>query len=286
MAKTTETPEKSNTEVAEVKVYDPNALPAYLQSGTHKVDDDNFDSSDVVLPRLKLLQSQSSEVKDYPDAGLGHFWHTGADLDIGDTFDFVVVSRKKKFLLMAPMDDGQGVLARADDAKTWDRIGSWTVKLDKRNTAVWEIKDTDVIRSGLTNWGTSFPGDENSPPAATLFYEYLVILPAFPELGPVIMSLARSAISRAKKGLNDKIEMHKAAGRPLQAIVFRARATADKNDSGQDFYNWQFIGGGFADEATYRKAVELSNTLTDYKVQDEGGAASEGTAAPATSNDY
>ena len=277
---------ETKTEVTEVKVHDPNAVPAYLQSGNHKVTEDNFDASDVVLPRLKLLQSQSPEVKDYPEASLGNFWHTGADLNVGDTFDFVVVSRKKKYLLMAPMEDGQGVLARAEDAKTWDRTGTWTVKLDKRNTVTWEIKDTDVARSGLAEWGTSFPGDENSPPAATLFYEYLVILPSHPELGPVIMSLARSAIARAKKGLNDKIEMHKAAGRPLQALVFRARATTDKNDSGQDFYNWQFIGAGFADEATYRKAVELSTTLTDYRVQDEGGAAAEGSAPAADSKDY
>ena len=263
-------PETASTEVAEVKVHDPNALPAYLQTGEHKIDQDNFDSSDVVLPRIKLLQSQSTEITDYPEAVIGNFWHTGADMDLGETVDFVVVSRKKKYLLIAPMDDGQGVLARAEDAKTWDRTGSWDVKMDKRNTVKWEITNLDVEKSGLAKWGTSFPGDENSQPAATLFYEYLVILPKFPELGPAIMSLARSAIQRAKKGLNDKISMHQAAGRPMQAAVFRARATVEKNDAGQDYRNWQFIGAGFADEATYRSAVELSTTLTTYKVQDEG----------------
>lgn len=263
-------PETASTEVAAVKVHDPNALPAYLQSGTHKIDQDNFDSSDVVLPRIKLLQSQSTEITDYPEAVIGHFWHTGADMDLGETVDFVVVSRKKKYLLITPMDDGQGVLARAEDAKTWDRTGSWEVKMDKRNTVTWTISDLDVEKSGLAKWGTSFPGDENSQPAATLFYEYLVIMPKFPELGPAIMSLARSAIQRARKGLNDKISMHQAAGRPMQAAVFRARATMDKNDSGQEYRNWQFVGAGFAEEAVYRQAVELSTTLTAYKVQGEG----------------
>lgn len=253
----------------EVSTIDPN-LPSYLQTGDYAPQQDNFDSSDVVIPQVKLLQATSGEVTQYEEAKTGDFWHTGMDMSLGADFEFVVISRRKKYLLVAPMDDGQGVLARAEDAKTWDRTGKWDVKVDKKTTATWEITDLDVEKSGLTNWGTYDPDDENSPPAATLFYEYLILLPDHPDLGAAVLSLARSAIRPAKKGLNDKIGMHQGAGRPMQAIKFRAKSTGEKNDAGQDFRGWQFTGAGFADEDLFKQAYELSKVLTNYAVKDEG----------------
>lgn len=264
----------------------PDNLPAYLQNKQYAPQQDNFDSSDVVVPRVKLLQATSSELTDFDDAKAGNFWHTGADLNLGDSTKFVVISRKKKYLLVAPLDDGQGVLARAEDATTWDRTGKWEIKLDKRNTAIWEITDLDVAKSGLTDWGTSDPHDENSPPAATLFYEYMVLLPDHLELGPAILSLARTAIKSAKKGLNDKIAMHRSAGRPMQAIQFMMKSTVDQNDSGQDYRGYQFVGAGFATEEVFNTAMEYAETLTDYKVMDEASAADEGTRKKADSEDF
>lgn len=274
----------AKTDVA-TKPIDPN-LPAYLQGSNYAPQQDNFDSTDVVIPRVKLLQATSAEITAFDNAKSGEFWHTGADLALGDQMDFVVISRKKKYLLVAPMDDGQGVLARAEDAKTWDRLGKWTIKIDKKNTVDWEIKDLDVEKSGLAKWGSFDVDDENSPPAATLFYEYLVLLPDHLDLGPAVLSLARTAITPAKKGLNDKIAMHKAAGRPMQAVCFRARTTAEKNNAGQDYRNFQFMGNGFVAEDVFKKALDFAETLTDYKVMDEAGANEDGRKPSANSDDF
>lgn len=245
------------------------ALPAYLQD-VKVQNDDNFDASDVAIPQIKLLQGTSDQVKNFDNAKSGNYWHTGMDMPLGDEVTFIVCSRKKKYLLQAPMDDGQGVLARAEDAKTWDKLGSWDVKIDKKTTATWAIEDLDVEKSGLTDWGSSDPDDENSPPAATLFYEYLVIMPDHLDLGPAVISLARSQIKKAKKGLNDKIALHTGNGRPLQALKFKATVVDEKNDSGQDYNNWQFTGLGFASEEEYKTAKDYGEALSDYKVQDEG----------------
>lgn len=274
----------AKTDVA-TKPVDTN-LPAYLQGANYTPQDDNFDSSDVVIPRVKLLQATSAEITAFDNAKSGEFWHTGADLSLGSEMDFIVISRAKKYLLVAPLDDGQGVLARADDAKTWDRTGKWEVKIDKKNTVTWEINDRDVAKSGLDKWGTFDKDDENSPPAATLFYEYLVLLPNHLDLGPAVMSLARTAITPAKKGLNDKIAMHKAAGRPMQAIVFRAKSGVDKNSSNQDYRTYQFTGNGFASEDVFNKALDFARTLTNYKVMDEAGAGEDGRAPKADSNEF
>lgn len=247
------------------------SVPAYLQNVNAGTQTDNFDASDVAIPQIKLLQGSSTEVSEHDNAKPGNFWHTGMDIDLGDSLKFIVCSRRKRYLLQAPLDDGQGILARAEDAKTWDRTGSWKVKIDKKTTATWTIDDLDVMKSGLTKFGTSDPEDENSPPAATLFYEYLVLLPDHLDLGPAVISVARSAIKKAKKGLNDKISLQAQNGRPLQSLTFSAKSVTEQNSSNQDFNNWQFTSAGFAPEEQYNKAVQIASDLADYKVQDEGG---------------
>ena len=245
-------------------------VPAYLQNYEYQ-SSDNFDASDVVLPRIKLLQGTSKELETFNDAKAGMFWHTGVDEPLGDSFVFLVADRRKKYLLTAPIEDGQGVLARADDAKTWDRTGSWSVKSKKvKKPLKWDITTLSVEESGLANWGTFDPEDPESPPAATLFYDYLVFLPDRLDLGPSVVSLARSQIKKAKRGLNDKIQLHANNRRPMQAVLFAANSVDDSAD-GQSFKNWQFRGAGFnMDEALFNMAKEHVGALANYKIKDEG----------------
>ena len=263
---------KSTAVATKDQVKDESQLPAYLQGGEHQIQDDNFDSSDVVLPRIKLLQGISPEVEQFDEAKSGLFWHTGMDIPLGESFKFVVADRRKKYLLAAPINDGQGVLARADDAQTWNTTGEWSVKLkDVKKPVTWTVTDLSVEKSGLTTWGTSNPDDPDSPPAATLFYDYLVFLPDYPELGPAVVSLARSQIRAAKKGLNDKIKLHATNKRPMQAVLFEAHSINDSSD-GQDFKNWSFRGAGFnQDEALFNTAREHIGALAsdDIRIQDE-----------------
>lgn len=265
-----------STAVATTKE-DLDQLPAFMRDSQVASGSDNFDSSDVVLPKIKLLQATSAEVEAYDNAKTGIFWHTGLDMPLGTEIHFVIADRRKKYLLSAPMEDGQGVLARADDAKTWDRTGKFEVKLKGiKKPVVWEIKDKDVLKSGLADWGTQNPEDEDSPPAATLFYDYLVFLPDHPDLGPAVLSLARSQIKPAKKGLNDKIKLHLSNKRPMQGCIFIAEVTSEKNSDGQDFKNMRFKSGGFVqDEALFNTAVEHAGSLADYKIQDEGDTGEE-----------
>lgn len=243
-------------------------LPAYLQNTQLPQQDDGFGAEDVKMPSIRLLQGTSPQLKDFAEASLGEFWHDGMDTPLGEEFQFIVCSRRKRYLLMAPMIDSQGVLARADDGKTWDTTGTWEVQIEKRRTVEWSIRNRDVIKSGLTAWGSSDPDDVNSPPAATLMYEYLVMLPAHQELSPVLIIATRSSIKRAKKGLNDKILMHRSNGRPMQALLFGATPFEDTNKDSQKFFNWTFRGLGFATEEQYNVALELSKTFETYAVDD------------------
>ena len=165
------------------------ATPDYLQ-GVSREDaglDDNFDASDVVIPSIRLLQGTSPQCADFDDAKAGVFWHTGIGEPL-ESFDFVVCSRRKKYLLRAPLTDDQGVLARAENGVTWDRMGTWTVMVDKKTSVTWTIDDLNVARSEVSKWGSHDPSDPRSPPAATLFYDYLVLLPNHLDWGPCVMS--------------------------------------------------------------------------------------------------
>ena len=257
-----------STEIAAKSDIDPN-LPAYLQGANYK-NEDNFDSSDVTIPRIKLLQGTSPEVTDFDNARIGDFWHSGMDMPLGQKFKFVVADRRKKYLLSAPLEDGRGILARCDDCVTWDRLGKWQVKQKNvKQPVTWEITDRNLIASGLTQWGTYNPDDEDSGPAATLFYDYLVFLPDFPDLGPAVITLARASVRKAKKGLNDKISLHNNNGRPMQSILFEASSVDDNSDSG-GFKNWQFTGAGFnMDEKLFNIAREHIGALSTVKIADE-----------------
>ena len=262
---------RKKKEVATVVAGAMATVPEYLKGIEVPVDDSNFDSSDIILPQIKLLQGVSDQIAEFDTAVIGDFWHTGLDESLSDSIDFVIINRRKKYLLLPPQGDNQGILARSDDNVTWDTMGKWDVQIDKRTTVTWTIEDLNVDRSGLGKWGSSFPGDPNSPPAATQFYEYMVLLKNRLEIGPCILSLARSQIATAKKGLNTKISMNLSMNRPLQCILYKATSRTVTNSSGQDYKNFVFIGGGFADEHLYNKAVELHKTMPfdNIEVQDE-----------------
>jgi hypothetical protein len=250
--------------------------PAYLQELEKRgpvQNRDNFDSTDVTIPRIKLLQALSAEIENFDTAKAGIFWHTGLDLPLDQEFPFVIVSRRKRYLLVAPLEDGQGILARSEDFINWvPPHGRFEIKIKGRKTpVVWTLAPT-VAESGLDKWGSYNPDDENSPPAATIFYEYLILLPEHMDFGPVVLSLTRSQIKKAKKGLNDKIQMHASAGRPMQALIFVAKVVKEEGQEGA-YFNFQFTSGGFAPKPIFDQAWEMKDALRIYRVQDEEGAA-------------
>ena len=171
--------------------------------------------------------------------------------------------------------------SQAAEVAWWiDRTGTWQVKLKGIKTPVtWTIEDLDVKKSGLDQWGTYNPDDEDSPPAATLFYDYLVILPDHMDLGPSVISMVRSSVRVARKELNTKISTHASNGVPMQALVFEAGSFTDSNSAGEDFKNWTFKSAGFASEELFAKAQEYKGLLETYTVQDEESAVTEGSGA-------
>ena len=274
---------KDKAEPASTDLVPLNDEPAYLADPDimNTGIKDNFDASDVSVPQIKLLQGTSKEVINREKGAQGgYFWHTGWSKVIED-LKFVACHRRKRYVLLAPMDDGQGVLARADDAKTWDRKGDWEVNLGKNqgNKKVrWPINNTSVVSSGLHLFGTSDPDNPNSPPAATLFYEYLVIQPDAPDDGPAILSFSRTALKVARKDLNSKIDLFRATGRPMQALVFAATPRGVDAD-GERYFTMDVRNVGFASKEVKDAAVNMGRALQNvYQPDSYDDAAASGGA--------
>lgn len=283
---------KKAAEKTEVATTNSNsALPAYLadtKKGTHL---QGMDASDYIVPRIKLLQGISDELTTFENAKDGIFWLNVLDIPLGETLDFIPISNRKRYLLLPPRGDTRGVLARADDGKTWNPpTGEWEVKLKNiKNPVKWVIPAEvsqvvdgvekmvaihgDVRKSGLAEFGSSNPDDPDSNPAATLFYEYLVYLPDFPEYSPALLSLARSQAKKARD-LNGKIEF---SGQPMQALKLTAKVVVETKD-GDKFNNYLFIRNGFAEEEQFDKCVGLNERYGNYRGADEEGLAEDGGA--------
>jgi hypothetical protein len=258
-------------------VADKNAVPAYLQGVAVTDTMSNLDASDMILPRIKLLQAISAEITSNENAKVGMFWHNvlGEPIGVGGELSFVVISHKKKFLLMAPLGDQRGVLARAEDGVNWSPPeGTFEVKLKNiKETQKWVLKPT-VRESGLAEFGSSVAADPDSKPAAVLIYEYLVYLPDYPHLSPIVMSLSRSSAKKGKD-LNSKMQFR---GAPLNAMRFKAIATDDVGDEGP-FKNWMFQNDGWATEDEYKRCEVLAEKFASgYKTADEEGVVGEGDA--------
>lgn len=265
---------KETKELATAGALSGSALPTFLQGKAAASLPSGVDASDMIIPRVKLLQGISPELEAFENAKNGHFWHNVLNELMGTEFEFIIASYRKKYLLMAPMNDPRGVLARAEDGVHWKPPqGTFEVKLKGvKDPQVWKLAPT-VRDSGLAEFGSSVAGDEDSKPAAVLVYEFLIYMVEYPHLSPIIMSLARSQAKRGKD-LISKITFRNA---PLAGMKFKAIVTDEVGDEGP-YKNVAFQNAGWASEDEYNTVTTIAEKFTDYKVADEEGLAKEGDA--------
>lgn len=233
-----------------------NNLPAFMQGA----DDGkgNIDRSDLVIPRVALMQSVHKEVEE-GKAEAGSFFHTILEEELGQTIeDLIIVHISKRYTLWNPRHAGGGILARADNGREWNepfRDKTFEVQPDKqrKNYKVkWET-GTKVGRDvGLGMWGTGDPANEDSPPAATLTYVLVCLIASRMDLGPFVILLQRSA-EPVGKNLLTKVKLDTA---PLYGQVYRLGQKVQGSPSG-DFFQYTFAKNGHVpDEALFLKLQE------------------------------
>lgn len=237
-------------------------LPDFLKDYSGPRGTEGIESQDVTIPRLKIGQAMSKEVKDGKVAeGDLYLNITGEVLaKAGETLRIVLIARGKEFILWRPRNDnGGGILARAKPVPTgdgvryaWDKSNtSFDVKIDGKTKATWNTKKF-IDEDGLDQWGSEFGYQKNGDPvnadsgiAATAHHNFIVMLP---DHGNIVaaMSLSRSQTKKAKDW-NAALKLSPA---PIFSRLFTV-ATLDEPHGNETYKNFDIKPAGFVDGADF-----------------------------------
>lgn len=235
------------------------ALPAHLQGKAKEHKIGNVDSTDLIVPRVKLMQKISPELEVYEGLKAGRFFHNVANVDMGPEIDGIPILMTKTYVLWAPRNDDRGILARASDGVNWDIPGlEFEVKpKGSPNNIKYKLGKTvhDRPEGGgpaMSEFGSSIPGDPQSAPAAALTYQFLWYFPDFPHLSPSMILNTRSSV-KPGKGLLSKLDHV-----PVDHYYakFRIGCVTEKGDEG-DYFNYSYTMIGYADEEVGKITADL-----------------------------
>lgn len=237
-------------------------LPAHMRDDVG-MGKENIGQADMDIPRLKLMQGLSKELPLYDDLKSGDFFHTATEAIFDEPFRVVPIFMDKQYILWRPLEDGGGIMARASDGVHWaPSAGSFKVKLDRKDgggEVEWKLAHT-VQESGLANWGTMNPRDTNSPPAATLMYNFLLAFPDDPDQLPAVLTFQRSSIKIGRKFMTKL----KTVRTPLFGSVFTLSSFVDHNSANKDFNNINIVGSGLVEDPDlYQMYKDLHLSLTN-----------------------
>lgn len=249
-------------------------VPDYLKD-TQSTGLEGLGKDDFKVPRIKLMQALNPEVREFQGQAIpGEFWHTGGSLSLGSEFVFVPCIVGKRAVLWDPNNGQQGgdILAFSKNGLNWDSGGDreFKVKLKGGKDVVWRTGKS-VPASKLVEWGSSDTSEDNSPPAATLIYEYLCYLPDHPELSPCVMGTFRTAIPNAKSLNTSLLGLRK----PTASIAVRC-FSVEKQEGKQAWFVPQFKTSGYVSKELYNTTSKLAEQYSDYQAeysQDEAKAA-------------
>jgi hypothetical protein len=223
-----------------------NQLPAHMRDDVD-MGKEGIGQQDMDLPRLKLIQGTSKELQLFDDLRPGHFFHTASETIFDDAFRVVPIFMDRQYILWRPLEDGGGILARTLDGQHWNpAVGEFKVKLDRKDggdEVIWKVANT-VEQSGLANWGPMNPKNNDSPPAATLMYNFLLAFPDYPDLMPAVLTFQRASIKVGRKFMTKL----KTVRTPLFGSVFELSSVEDHNSANQDFKNISIVGAGVVED--------------------------------------
>lgn len=241
-------------------------VPDWMKDYAGPLGTENIDAEDVNIPRLKLGQSMTPEVKDkiVNDGDMFHSITKQVIVPVGEADVFIPIAYHKEYILWRDRSEGGGIFARAnrvvsdngDIRYMWDKPNSvFTTKIKGAVKVEWKTKQF-IDEDGLGEFGSMIPGDKESQPAATAHYNYIMYHPRTESL--VAVSFNRSSAKKAK----DMNAMLKMGNIPMFMRCFKIGAVPDQNDSGDKFYNYAVVPAGLVqDQDLFNMLKGLYNDL-------------------------
>lgn len=216
-------------------------LPDFLRDRVGYTGAEDIENEDITIPRIKIGQAMSAEVKD-GDVEEGDLFLnvTGEILaKAGQPLRFTPIARSKEYILWRDRNfEGGGILARAKKTAkgyAWDKPNqAFENRIGGKVKVEWKTGTIIGEDDNLDQWGSEIPGDKDSGIAATAHHNYVVSLPDHDGM-IAAFSLARTQTKRAKD-LNAMLRM---AQLPMYARIFTATTDTEAGD-GNTWRNVKF----------------------------------------------
>lgn len=210
--------------------------PAYLNTGSARGSEE-VTSSDMVLPRLEIVQALSPIKETNEDAREGLLFNSVTEEILGDQIYFVPVYYRMEHLVWRDQDKGGGFLGSFPTAFEAENRKAQAVA-DGDDAGDIEVVDTPV------QYGLRITSGSNN-------FEQIVIS----------MAKTKAKVSRR---WNAMIQI---AGGDRFSRVYKISTFRDENKKGQKFFNYVVQPAGFTPEKVYREAERLYEVLKTQDVR-------------------
>ena len=224
------------------------AVPEYINQGVARGSEE-VKASDMVLPRLEIVQALSPIKETNEDAKEGYLFNSVTQEVIGDLAYFVPVYFRLEYLIWKDQDQGGGFFGCYNSQADADR---------RRAEVIAEGENPEYI--GIVDTPVQYG---------------LRITPDMSVCEQIVISMAKTKAKVSRKW-NAMIQI---AGGDRFSRVYKLTSFKDENKKGQKFFNYVVQPAGFAPKAAYLQAEALYEILKtqDFRVAHETVAEGEAT---------
>jgi len=217
--------------------------PDYIKQGAGRGSEE-VKASDMVLPRLEIVQSQSP-IKETDDTIRdGQLFNSVTQENLGDMVYFVPVYYRMEWLVWKDADKGGGF------------FGSHSNEADARARVIEEVENGE--------------NEEDLEIVDTPVQYGLLVNPTTGTAEQIVMSMAKTKAKVSRKW-NAMISI---AGGDRFSRVYKVSSFRDENKKGQKFFNYVVQPAGFTPKAIYEQAEKIYEILKtqDFRVAHESAA--------------
>lgn len=221
-------------------------LPDFLRAKGKSRGHENIDKSDLVLPRIKLLQPLSPEI----DKGFtaGDLINSLTGESYGKKMTIIPIIHFKSRIYWKEREEGGGMLCSAHDALHPSRTEF------APNCSMCTLKD----------WNNSAKTAKDKAPKCVIYYNFAVLINNSPM--PVALSMERTKIRIAKKLLS--LAAYSGGQLDMFARKYEVITEKVKNEQGT-WYNYNISPAGFVSEEEFQRAEAVYESLKDLALSVE-----------------
>lgn len=221
---------------------------------------ENITKDDIKIPRILLSQAISPHVMTGAHPA-GEFYHNQAERDLGESVLIIPVYQYTRYDLWEPQHSGDRKLASASDGVNWDN-GDQEFEVQplkgSKEKVTWKTGKIVGKEIGLGKFGTSYPADPDSPPAATRNIVVFCVTPEHPDLGVSMLFFQKSGLAPALNWINSLLY----GDAPIFQRLYKLEREVAKGAEGE-YFAPKFIGQGFLTDK--KLVLDLEEKYNTYR---------------------